>query len=190
VPPRWCWPSCCSRHCPRRRRTPAIRAQADLRSGGAVFRFAVEVADTDATRARGLMFRESLPRFSGMLFVYPEPLAATFWMENTLIPLDMLFFDPAGRLTRIHENAVPLSREVIFGGENVLYVLEINGGLARTLGIAEGAEIRHPAIDPAVRRLALPGRLTDFPFIRMGARARSCRVGAWRSLVARRFWVP
>jgi uncharacterized protein len=123
--------------------------QADLRSGGAVFRFAVEVADSDATRARGLMFRESLPRFSGMLFVYPEPLAATFWMENTLIPLDMLFFDPAGRLTHIHENAVPLSREVIFGGENVLYVLEINGGLARTLGIAEGAEIRHPAIDPA-----------------------------------------
>jgi hypothetical protein len=130
--------------------------QVDLRSGGAVFRFAVEVADTDATRARGLMFVESMPRFSGMLFVYPEPLAATFWMENTLIPLDMLFFDPSGRLTRIHENAVPLSREVIFGGENVLYVLEINGGLARTLGIAEGAELRHPAIDPATAAWPCP----------------------------------
>lgn len=128
----------------------------DVRSGGAVFRFDVELADTEATRAKGLMFRESLPQFSGMLFIYDAPMAATFWMENTLIPLDLLFFDPAGRLTRLHENAVPLSRDVIFGGQNVLYVLEINGGLARTLGIKEGAELRHPAIDPAVAAWPCP----------------------------------
>lgn len=119
---------------------------ADLRAGGSSYRFAVEVADDDASRARGLMEREEIGRFQGMLFVYEAPQAATFWMENTLIPLDMLFFDPAGRLTRVHANAEPMSREIIFGGEDVQYVLEINGGLAATLGIAEGAEIRHPAI--------------------------------------------
>jgi len=121
----------------------------DLRQGASIYRFAVELADTEATRSRGLMFRESLPPFGGMLFVYEAPQVATFWMENTLIPLDMLFFDPAGRLARIHANAVPKSRDIIFGGENVAFVLEINGGLAGRLGISEGAELRHPAVDPA-----------------------------------------
>jgi uncharacterized protein len=120
---------------------------ADLRAGGSSYRFEVEVADDDAERARGLMHRESLGRFEGMLFVYDAPQPATFWMENTLIPLDMLFFDEAGRLARVHADAEPMSREVIFGGDEIRYVLEINGGLAETLGIAEGAEIRHPAID-------------------------------------------
>jgi uncharacterized protein len=119
----------------------------DLRSGDTVLRFAVEVADTDATRARGLMFREDLPRFSGMLFVYDAPQTATFWMENTPLPLDMLFFDASGTLVNLHANAEPFSRDVIFGGEDVSYVLEINGGLADSLGIAPGAELRHPAID-------------------------------------------
>jgi uncharacterized membrane protein (UPF0127 family) len=121
---------------------------ADIRSDGTQVRFAVELADTPETRAQGLMFREDLPRFVGMLFVYEEPQVATFWMENTPLPLDMLFFDPAGVLQRVHAEAVPFSREVIVGGENVLYVLEINGGLAAELGLEPGAELRHPAIDP------------------------------------------
>jgi uncharacterized membrane protein (UPF0127 family) len=130
------------------------RNHLDLRSGGATFRFDVEVADTEPARARGLMHRESLPRFGGMLFVYDAPQPATFWMENTLIPLDMLFFDDEGRLVSVHDNATPLSRDVIYGGDGIKYVLEINGGLSRTLGIAEGAEIRHPAI--AQERAAWP----------------------------------
>jgi uncharacterized protein len=120
----------------------------DLRLDGTQVRFAVEVADTDETRARGLMFRESMPRFAGMLFVYDAPKAATFWMENTPLPLDMLFFDETGTLARVHENAEPFSRDLIFGGDDVLFVLEINGGLARDLGLAPGAELRHPAVDP------------------------------------------
>jgi uncharacterized protein len=124
------------------------RDVADLRHDGVEVRFAVEVADTEEARARGLMFREDLPRFAGMLFVYDAPQLATFWMENTPLPLDMLFFDAAGVMVNLHENAVPFSREIIVGGEDVLFVLEINGGLASALGIGIGAELRHPSVDP------------------------------------------
>ena len=121
---------------------------ADVRDGDTEVRFSVELADTPETRARGLMFREDLPRFGGMLFVYEEPQRATFWMENTPLPLDMLFFDEAGVLRNVHANATPFSRESIFGGEDIVYVLEINGGMAEALGLEPGAELRHPAIGP------------------------------------------
>ncbi len=122
-------------------------ATVDLRDPDSTARFEVEVMDTAEGRATGLMRRESLGRFAGMLFVYDEAQPVAFWMENTLIPLDMLFFDETGTLRRIHENAVPLDRTPIPGGDDIQFVLEINGGLARTLGIEEGAELRHPAID-------------------------------------------
>jgi uncharacterized membrane protein (UPF0127 family) len=95
------------------------------------------------------MHRESLPRSSGMLFVYEEPGSPAFWMRNTLIPLDMLFIDAEGRVAHIHENAVPHDETPIPGGDGILMVLEINGGLARQLGVTEGSEMRHPALDPA-----------------------------------------
>lgn len=120
--------------------------QVELRWPGGQARFSVEVADTDATRSRGLMHRETLARSAGMLFVYESPRRATFWMKNTLIPLDMIFADPEGRVTKVHANAVPQDLTTIDGGENVKFVLEINGGLAARLGIAPGAELRHPAI--------------------------------------------
>lgn len=116
--------------------------------------FAVEVADSGEERARGLMFRESLPASAGMLFVYDRPQRASFWMRNTLIALDMIFLDPAGVVTRVHEAAVPLDETPIDGGPGVRYVLEINAGLARALGIVPGTRLRHPAVDPA--RAALP----------------------------------
>ena len=123
---------------------------AELRGPGGSARFTVEVADTPAARARGLMFRESLPSGAGMLFVFERPGRVAFWMRNTLIPLDMIFADPAGRVTRVHARAVPRDETPIDGGEGVQFVLEINGGLAARLGIDEGSELRHPAIDPAI----------------------------------------
>lgn len=111
--------------------------------------FTVELADTDAERALGLMHRASMPRFSGMLFVFPQPERAVFWMENTLIPLDMLFIDAAGVVQSIHENAVPLDRTPIDGGFGVQYVLEINGGMAARLHLAPGDQLQHPAIAQA-----------------------------------------
>ena len=110
--------------------------------------FFVEVADTNESRARGLMFVEEMATLEGMLFVYDAPQRASFWMQNTLIPLDMLFADASGEITRIHSDAIPMDRTSIDGGEDVQFVLEINGGLAARLGIAEGDALQHPAIGP------------------------------------------
>ena len=123
--------------------------QADLRDTDATLRFKVEVMDDAGERAQGLMFRESLPRFSGMLFVYDRPQPVAFWMKNTLIPLDMLFFDTEGRLVRIKSQAQPHDETPVVGGDNIQYVLEINGGLAGQLGLDPGAELRHPAVTGA-----------------------------------------
>jgi uncharacterized membrane protein (UPF0127 family) len=119
----------------------------DLRDADSELRFSIEVMDDAGERAQGLMYRESLPRFSGMLFVYETPQPVAFWMKNTLIPLDMLFFDGSGRLTRIKEGAQPHDETPVIGGDAIRYVLEINGGLADDLGIDLGAELRHPALD-------------------------------------------
>lgn len=120
--------------------------QVDLRSDRGQARFTVEVADTPAERSLGLMHRESLPRSAGMLFVYERPQPVSFWMRNTLIPLDMIFVDARGVVQHVHENAIPLDETGIDGGDEIQFVLEINGGLAGRLGIVEGAELRHPAI--------------------------------------------
>jgi uncharacterized membrane protein (UPF0127 family) len=130
---------------------PAVAAdcapdRVDIRSGGNALRFHVEVADTAEARAEGLMNRASMPEFSGMLFVYDSPQPVAFWMRNTLIPLDMLFFDAEGRLVTIGREARPLDETPIVGGDAIQYVLEINGGLAAELGIEPGAELRHPAV--------------------------------------------
>ena len=118
----------------------------DLRGTWGQARFSVEIADTDETRAMGLMHRERMARSAGMLFIYDRPTAPSFWMRNTLIALDMIFVDPTGRVSHIHHNAIPLDETPIPGGENVLMVLEINGGLARALGVSVGSEMRHPRL--------------------------------------------
>lgn len=119
----------------------------DIRHDGGTVRFGVEVVDTIESRATGLMHREHLPRFMGMLFVYEKPQAVSFWMRNTLIPLDMIFVDPTGTVQKVHANAVPLDETPIPGGSGILEVLEINGGLAAELGIGPGAQMRHPSFD-------------------------------------------
>ena len=118
----------------------------ELRGDWGQTQFRVEVVDTVETRARGLMFREEMARNAGMLFVYEEPVRAVFWMKNTLIPLDMIFADGSGRVTHVHHEAIPGDLTGIDGGEGVVAVLEINGGLARRYGIAAGSDLRHPAI--------------------------------------------
>ena len=119
----------------------------DLRWDGGSARFNVEIADDEQERGRGLMFREAMGRYSGMLFVYGAPATVSFWMKNTLIPLDMVFLDQHGVVQHIHENAVPGSLESIPGGDEILAVLEINGGLSDKLGLVVGAELRHLAFD-------------------------------------------
>jgi uncharacterized membrane protein (UPF0127 family) len=117
-----------------------------LASGGQV-RFSVEVAAKPADRAKGLMFRETMPASAGMLFIYERPQHAVFWMKNTLIPLDMIFADANGLVKHVHANAIPHDETGIDGGTGVFAVLEINGGLAKKLGITEGAVLRHPDLE-------------------------------------------
>lgn len=108
-------------------------------------RFSVDVVDTVQTRSRGLMFVEYMPRSKGMLFVYQQPTFVSFWMKNTLIPLDMIFLDQRGVVRKVHHNAIPGDLTHIPGGRDILVVLEINGGLARQMGITVGSEMRHSA---------------------------------------------
>ncbi|MEZ5888507.1 MAG: DUF192 domain-containing protein [Paracoccaceae bacterium] len=119
----------------------------DLRWPGGAAVFSVEVADDDAERHLGLMNRDRMPEGHGMLFVYDRPRIVAFWMKNTRIPLDMIFAGADGRVRKIQENARPFDETAIPGGDDIQFVLEINGGLAGRLGITPGAELRHPAID-------------------------------------------
>jgi uncharacterized membrane protein (UPF0127 family) len=116
-----------------------------LRGPGGTVRFEVELADDGAERAQGLMFRERLPRFAGMLFVYERVEPVSFWMKNTLLPLDMIFLDTGGTVTHVHAKAVPGDLTPIPSQGPVRAVLEINGGLAAALGIVPGAVMQHPA---------------------------------------------
>jgi uncharacterized protein len=109
-------------------------------------RFSVDVADTPASRSQGLMFVENMPRMDGMLFVYDREQTVAFWMKNTLIPLDMIFADGTGVVQHVHENAIPGDLTGIPGGQNIQFVLEINGGMSALMGIDAGTEMRHPAI--------------------------------------------
>ncbi|MEM8538963.1 MAG: DUF192 domain-containing protein [Pseudomonadota bacterium] len=108
-------------------------------------RFGVEIADDAEERATGLMNRPSMATSAGMLFVYESPRSLSFWMRNTLIELDMLFVDATGTIQNIHHRAIPLDETAIFGGDDLTHVLEINGGLAKTLGIVPGDQLRHPS---------------------------------------------
>ena len=115
--------------------------------------FEVEVADDAAERAQGLMNREELPTRTGMLFIYETPQPVAFWMRNTLIPLDMVFMDETGVIRHIHENAIPHDETPIPGNTpddsdpDRLMVLEIAGGDAARLGLAEGQAMAHPGLD-------------------------------------------
>ena len=122
----------------------------DLRGDWGRAHFSVEIADDAPEQAQGLMHRKKMASSAGMLFIYDAPHRASFWMRNTLIPLDMIFLDKTGTITNIKHNAQPLDETLVDGGEGVLMILEINGGMAKALGISIGNQMRHPAIDSAV----------------------------------------
>ena len=116
---------------------------ASIRGAFGTARFDIAVADTNQERAKGLMFVEQMATMQGMLFVYERPQRVSFWMRNTLIPLDMIFVDANGVIANIHSMAQPLDETPIFGGTDIQYVLEINGGLSDRLGLQVGDEMQH-----------------------------------------------
>ncbi len=110
-------------------------------------RFSVEVANSPEEQARGLMFREELDPDAGMLFVYAAPEPQAFWMKNTRIPLDILFFDNAARYLGAQLN-VPTCRgdpcPSYPGPAPARYVLELNAGRAEALGLEVGDSLELP----------------------------------------------
>jgi hypothetical protein len=114
----------------------------DIVTMAGVQHFKVEVADTFATRERGLMYRRRLAADRGMLFDFKTVQPVSFWMKNTLIPLDMVFIGADGRIVSIARNATPLSETPIASSGPVLDVLELRGGRAAEIEAAPGDRVR------------------------------------------------
>ncbi len=128
----------------------AVRAleSVDIVTAKGVRRFRVEIADTDALRERGLMFRKTLAPDHGMLFEFPLSDIQNFWMKNTLISLDIIYIGADGRIVSIARNAKPHDETPLPSAGPALGVLEIGGGLAAKLGIEPGDQVRHPFFHP------------------------------------------
>lgn len=116
----------------------------EIRSGGKVHRFTVEVARTADEQATGLMNRARLGPNEGMVFPFASPRPASFWMKNTLIPLDMIFVRADGSIARIAAMTTPHSLDPVGVSEPVAAVLEIAGGRAAQLGITADARVGWP----------------------------------------------
>lgn len=108
---------------------------------GKTHRFKVEVARTPADQSRGLMFRTEMGPDEGMLFPTETPQFRSFWMKNTVIPLDLLFIGADGLVSNIAADAVPYSEASIPSDGPVIAVLELAGGRAAELGIMPGARV-------------------------------------------------
>lgn len=111
--------------------------------------FHIWVAETNSQHQQGLMWIRQLPADYGMLFLLPSIRPMDMWMKNTYVPLDMLFFDPAGRITHIHAGAVPQSEDIISSGGDVAGVVEILAGEAERRGIQVGDRILNARLPPA-----------------------------------------
>lgn len=108
--------------------------------------FQIEIADDDAEREAGLMFRQTMPNDRGMLFVFPQTEGVGFWMKNTPMPLDLLFIGQDGRIKAIRQGE-PQSEAVIAPNEPVRFVLELKAGTAARENIEEGDLVKHPAVN-------------------------------------------
>jgi uncharacterized membrane protein (UPF0127 family) len=116
-----------------------------LTSGAKTRTFTVELAQTSMEQAKGLMFRTELADNAGMVFPFPEPRMASFWMKNTVIPLDIIFVRTNGTIESIAENTIPYSTIPVASGEPVGAVLELRGGLSAELGISAGDKVKWTA---------------------------------------------
>jgi uncharacterized membrane protein (UPF0127 family) len=113
----------------------------EIASKSGVHTFAVEIAVTDEERARGLMYRRSLPESYGMLFDFKRDQEVTMWMRNTYVSLDMIFIQSDGRIRRIAENTETESDKIISSGGPVRAVLEVVAGTAKKLGLEAGDRV-------------------------------------------------
>lgn len=147
-----------------RRMSPALLVSALLLSGCASGgewveiggkRYTVEIADDDTERARGLMFRDTLADGTGMLFIHEAEEPQAYWMKNTRIPLDILYFDAGRKLVTQQRNVPPCSAGDACpsypSDQPARFVLELNAGEAERLKLQDGAELTLGKGIPPVR---------------------------------------
>jgi len=120
-------------------------------AAGKMLHFTVEIAATGDQRAYGLMFRKAMAEDAGMIFDFGMSRRVTMWMENTVLPLDMLFADDRGVITHVKQDATPYSRDIIDSMGDVRYVVEVNAGTARKLNIRPGDRIVSATITKKVK---------------------------------------
>ena len=116
-----------------------------ITSNGSKHNFLVEVARTEEEKKIGLMFRKTLAKNAGMLFLYKREALRLMWMKNTFVPLDILFIDKKGVIKRVVKRTTPHSLATISSRKSVLAVLELRGGITSSLEIKKGDRIEHPA---------------------------------------------
>jgi hypothetical protein len=139
---------CSSRPAPPSADAGELRIPVSIAAAPEAVTFQAEIADDPSERQKGLMFRTSMDEHDGMLFLFPDETQRSFWMRNTLIPLDMIFIRADRTILGVVENAEPrtdTSRSVPGGSQ---FVLEINGGLSARLGIAAGQAVTFMAPIP------------------------------------------
>lgn len=117
-------------------------AEVSLRSGAGWTMFEMQVAASKKTRNLGLMYQTELPLNEGMLFLYPRAGTRNFWMKNTPLSLDILYFDSKMKLVSVSKNTQPFDETALYGGEEIIAVVELNGGLFDDLGYKNNTKLR------------------------------------------------
>lgn len=123
-----------------------------IRTGAGEHAFVVELAITSEQRALGLMNRREMAADRGMLFDFGMTRRVAMWMKNTYLPLDMLFIRKDGTIARIAADAVPQSEAIIDSREEVHFVLELNAGTAKRLGVVAGDRVESATIAAAAAK--------------------------------------
>jgi uncharacterized membrane protein (UPF0127 family) len=121
---------------------PMFKKQGELtlngKDGKSSITIDIEIADDDSKREVGMMGRPTMEDKQGMLFVFQEEYRASFWMKNTILPLDMLFINKEGTVITIHKNTTPFSEQTYSASGMTLFVLEVNAGFTDKYGVKEG----------------------------------------------------
>jgi uncharacterized membrane protein (UPF0127 family) len=127
---------------------PSATEPLEIQTATGAHLFNVEVARSQRERELGLMFRRSMEADHGMVFFFNGEQRVGMWMKNTYIPLDMVFAARNGRVVGVARNTTPLSEAVISSGAAAYAVIELNAGIADSIGLAVGDRVRHSGFTP------------------------------------------
>jgi len=124
---------------------PPFKKEGDLtffkKDGKEITKIDIEVADNGPERQQGLMWRKTMPENNGMLFIFPEDEEQSFWMKNTIMPLDIIYLNSKKEIVRIYKNATPYSEKSMPSEKKAMYVVETISGFCNKFGISEGDKI-------------------------------------------------